>query len=78
MALPLGFAGKLRVLRTKFFPGALHAVEASGISFSLLQKLRTAFVSAIWSKKMPLAHVGAVLSLLDGLPGCDPDFFVVW
>ena len=33
MALPLTFAGKLGILRTKFLPGALHAVEASGISF---------------------------------------------
>ena len=27
---------------------------------------------------MPLVHVGAVLSLLDGPPGCDPGFYVVW
>ena len=65
-------------LRTNFLLGALHAIEGSGISFSLLQKLRTAFVSAVWSEKMPLAHVGAVLSLLDGPPGCDPGFYVVW
>ena len=58
MALPLDFAGKLRILRTKFLPGALHAIEASGISFSLVQRLRSAFVSAVWSRKMPLAHVG--------------------
>ena len=75
MALPLGFVGKHRILRTKFLPGALHAAEASGIAFSLLQKLRTAFVSAVWSKKMPLAHVGAILTLRDGPPGCDPVFF---
>ena len=24
------------------------------------------------------AHVGAMLSLLDGLLGCDPGFYVVW
>ena len=41
-------------------------IEASSISFTLLQKLRTAFVSAVWSKRMPPAHVGAVLTLLDG------------
>ena len=51
MALPLDFAGTLRVLRTKFLPGALHAIEASRISFSLLERLRTAFVSAVWCKK---------------------------
>ena len=39
MALPLGFVGKLRVLRTKFLPGALHAIEGSRISFALLQRL---------------------------------------
>ena len=78
MALPLGFAGKLRVLRTKFLPGALHAIEGSRISLSLLQRLRSVFVSAAWSKKMPLAHVGAFLSLLDGPPECDPGFFVLW
>ena len=78
MALPLDFAGKLRILRTKLLPGALHAIEGSRISFSLLQRLRTAFVSATWSRKMPLSHIGAVLSLLDGPPGCDPGFYVLW
>ena len=78
MALPLGFPGKLRILRTKFLPSSLHAIEASSIPFTLLHKLRTAFVSAVWSEKMPLAHVGAVLTLLDGPPGCDPGFYIVW
>ena len=66
------------MLRTKFLPGALHAVEGARISSLLLHRLRTAFVSAVWSRKMPLAHVGAVLTLLDGPSGCDPGFFVVW
>ena len=52
--------------------------EGSRISSGLLQRLRSAFVSATWCRKMPLAHVGAVLSLLDGPTGCDPGFFVVW
>ena len=78
IALPLGFASKLRVLRTKFLPVALHAIEGSRISFALLQRLRSASVSAAWSRKMPLAHVGAVLSLLDGPVGCDPGFYVIW
>ena len=69
MALPLTFTGKLGILRAKLLSGALHAIEASGISFTLLQKLGTAFVSPVWSKKMALAPVGAVLSLLDGPPG---------
>ena len=78
MALPLDFAGKLRVLRTKFLPGALHAIEGSRISAGLLHRIRSAFVSASWSRKMPFAHAGAVLTLLDGPSGCDPGFFVVW
>ena len=77
MALPLTFAGKLRVLRTMFYLVHCMLFEASGISFTLLQKLRSAFVSAVWSKKMPLALVGAVLTLLDGPPGCDPGFFII-
>ena len=63
MALPLDFAGKLRVLRTKFLPGALHAIEGSRISFALLQRLRTPFVSAAWSRKMPL-HMLVLFYLL--------------
>ena len=78
MALPLDFAVKMRVLRTKFLPVAYHGIEAFGISFGSLLTLRSAFVPAVWSKKMRLAHVGAVLSLLDGPTGCDPGYFVVW
>ena len=32
----------------------------------------------VWSRREPLATVGAVLSLLDGPTGCDPLFCVVW
>ena len=32
----------------------------------------------MWSRRQPLASVGAVLSLLDGPTGCDPAFCVVW
>ena len=32
----------------------------------------------VWSRRQPLANVGAVLSLLDGPTGCDPAFCVVW
>ena len=31
-ALPLGYLGKLRILRTMFIPAALHGVEASSLS----------------------------------------------
>ena len=32
----------------------------------------------VWSRRQPLAGVGAVLSLLHGPTGCDPAFCVVW
>ena len=32
----------------------------------------------VWSRRQPLASVGAVLGLLDGPTGCDPVFCVVW
>ena len=77
-ALPLGFGETLHVLRSKSVAPALHGIEASPISVSSLVSLRSAFVSAVWSSKMPLANSEAVLSLLDGVSGCDPAFFVVW
>ena len=64
MALPLDFARKLRVLRNKVLPGALRCVEASALSLGLLHQLRSAFVSAVWSRRMPLPHTGAVLFLI--------------
>ena len=78
VALPLDFAGTLRVLRTKFLSEEPHGNEASRISFGLFQRLRSAFVAAVWSKKMHLVHVGAVLSLLDVPPDCGPGFYIVW
>ena len=78
LALPLDFASKLKALRTKFLPGALHCVEASSLSLGLLRRLRSAFVADVWSRRMPLAHVGAVLTLLDWPVGCDPGFYIVW
>ena len=35
-------------------------------------------VGVVWSRRQPLASVGAVLSLLDGPTGCDPAFCAVW
>ena len=32
----------------------------------------------VWSRRQPLAIVGAVLGFLDGPTGCDPAFCVVW
>ena len=69
MAMPLDSAGKLRVLGTKFLLCALYGIEASWISLSASLKL---------SLVIPPAHAGAVLSLMDGLVGCDPGFYVVW
>ena len=77
-ALPLHFHGRLGVLRSMFIPGALHGVEASYLAESSVRKLRSAFCRVSWSRRQPFAHVGAVLSLLDGPVGCDPAFCVVW
>ena len=77
-ALPLGFHGRLGVLRSMFIPVALHGIEASFLAESSLRKLRSAFCRVAWSRRQPFAHVGAVLSLLDGPVGCDPAFCVVW
>ena len=48
------------------------------LSVSSLQRLRSAFVAVIWSRRMPLAHTCAVLILLDGPAGSDLVFHVVW
>ena len=66
------------VLRNMFIPGALHGIEASFLAESSVRKLRAAFCKVCWSSRQPLAHVGAVLSLLDGPVGSDPAFCVVW
>ena len=43
-----------------------------------LRRLRSAFRRVVWSRRQPLASIGAVLSLLDRPTGCDPAFCVVW
>ena len=50
----------------------------SWLSLVSVRKLRAAFCRVSWSSRQPLAHMGAVLSLLDGPVGCDPAFCVVW
>ena len=57
---------------------ALHGIEASLLASGSLRKLRSAVCRVVWSRRQPLASVGAVLSLLDGPTGCDPAFCVVW
>ena len=57
---------------------APHGVEASLLASDSLRKLRSSVHRVVWSRRQPLASVGAVLSLLDGPTGCDPAFCVVW
>ena len=68
----------MRVVRSMYLPAALHGIEASFLASESLRKLRSAVRRVVWSRRQPLASVGAVLSLLDGPTGCDPAFCVVW
>ena len=77
-ALPLDFHGRVRVVRSMYLLAALHGIEASLLPSDSLRKLRSAIRRVVWSRRQPLANVGAVLSLLDGPTGCDPAFCVVW
>ena len=61
-----------------FIPGALHGIEASLLASDSLRKLRSSIRKVVWSRRQPLAGVGAVLSLMDGPSGCDPAYFEVW
>ena len=76
-ALPLDFHGRVRVVRSMYLLAALHGIEASLLASDSLRKLRSAICRIVWSRRQPLASVGAVLSLLDGPTGCDPAFCVV-
>ena len=77
-ALPLDFHGRVRVVRSMFLPAALLGIEASLLAHDSLLRLRSAVCRVVWSRRQPLANPGAVLSLMDGLAGCDPAFCVVW
>ena len=70
-ALPLDFHGRVRV------GGCSPRVEASFLAPDSLRKLRSSIHKVVWSRRQPLASVGAVLCLLDGPTGCDPAFCVV-
>ena len=72
-ALPLDFHGRVRVVRSMYLPTALHGIEASLLASDSLRKLRSS-VHKVWSRRQPLASVGAVLSLLDGPLGVIPLF----
>ena len=78
VALPLDFHGRVRVVKSKYLPAALHWIEASLLASDSLPELRSSIHRVVWSRRQPLAGVGAVLSLLDGPTGCDPAFCVVW
>ena len=77
-ALLLDFHGRILVVRSMYLPAAIHGVEASLLASDSLRKLRSAICRVVWSRRQPLANVGAVLSLWDGPTGCDPAFCVVW
>ena len=69
---------RVRVVRSMYLPAALHGIEASLLASESSRKLRSSVRRVVWSRRQPLASVGAVLSLLDGPTGCDPAFCVVW
>ena len=66
------------MVRSMYLPAALHGIEASLLASDSLRKLRSSIHRVVWSRRQPLAGVGAVLSLLHGPTGCDPAFCVVW
>ena len=68
-ALPFDFHCGVRVARSMHLP---HSVEASLLASDSLRRLRSSVYRV--SRRQPLACVGAVLGLLDGPTGCDPDF----
>ena len=70
-ALPLDFHGRVRVVRSMYLPAALNGIEASLLVSDSLRKLRSSIHRVVWSRRQPLASVGAVLSL-------NPAFCVVW
>ena len=76
--IPLAFHGRVRVVRSMYLLAALHGIEASLLASESLRKLRSAVRRVVWSRRQPLASVGAVLCLLDGPTGCDPAFCAVW
>ena len=67
-ALPLDFYSRVRVVRSMYLPAALHGIESSLLASASLRKLRSSVCRVVWSRRQPMASVGAVLSLLDG-PG---------
>ena len=77
-ALPLDFHGRIRVVKPMYLAATLHGIKASLLASDSLRKLRSSIHRVVWSRRQPLASIGAVLSLLDGPTGCVPAFCVVW
>ena len=73
-ALPLDFHGRVRVVRCMYLPAARLGIEASLLASGSLRRLRSSVHRVVWSRRQPLAGVGAVLSLMDGSPGVTPHF----
>ena len=67
--LSLDFHGRIRVVRSMDLPAALHGIEASLLASESLRKLRSSIHRVVWTRRQPLACVGAVLSLLEGPMG---------
>ena len=65
------------MVRSMYLPAALHGIEASLLAFDSLRRFRSSIRRVVWSRRQPLACIGAVLNLLDGPTGCDPAFCVV-
>ena len=65
------------MVTSMYLPAALHGMEASLLASDFLRKLRSSIHRVVWSRRQPLASVGAVLSLLDGPTGRDPAFCLV-
>ena len=66
------------LVRGKFLPAGLHAVEASHVSISSLSSFRAAIGRAVWSSKMPMTSTPVLLNLLDGPVGVDPAYHIIW
>ena len=56
---PLDFHGRVRVVKSMYLPAALHGIEASLLASDSLRKLRSAVRRVVWSRRQPLASVGA-------------------
>ena len=57
-----------------YLPAALHGVESSLLALDSLRKLRSSIYRVVWTRRQPLASIGAVLNFLDGPTGCSPSF----